>query len=256
MAVCAGVRVLRGPHWEGGDADGGEGHLGTITQLLGDGLVGVLWDNGQETTCKAGVDGKYELRIFDTAPIGVRHKGTTCAGCNEQDIYGMLWQCSECKACTLCPLCYVQDKHDTKHAFERIDTESGPGEKLKKRSISLRIRAMGIFPGAEVTRGKDWIWGDQDGGPGSIGQVLGFENVAPNSSRNLVRVKWSGAEIANSYRLGFEGHVDIRCVEETSGIFYYREHLPVVDTTGKPTSTQTATTTKPTTATPPSPSGR
>ena len=22
---------------------------------------------------------------------------------------------------------------------------------------------MGIFPGAKVTRGQDWIWGDQDG---------------------------------------------------------------------------------------------
>lgn len=34
---------------------------------------------------------------------------------------------------------------------------------MKKRSVSLKIRAMGIFPGATVQRGKDWSWGDQDG---------------------------------------------------------------------------------------------
>nr|KAG5706472.1 hypothetical protein BaRGS_032865 [Batillaria attramentaria] len=233
MAVKAGVRVLRGPNWEGGEADGGEGHLGTLIELLGNGLVRVLWDNGQESTCKAGADGKYELRIFDTAPIGVRHNGTTCAGCDEKNIYGMLWRCTQCTDCTLCPLCYVLDKHDTKHPFERIDAEGESGVKMKKRSISLRIRAIGIFPGADVTRGKHWIWGDQDGGAGSVGQVLGFENVAPNSSRNLVRVKWTGKGTANSYRLGFEGNVDIKCVDETSGMYYYREHLPVVNTTGK-----------------------
>ena len=70
MTAEAGMRVLRGPHWQGGDADGGEGHLGTIRELLGDGHVRVLWDNGQETTCKAGAGGKYELRILDTAPVG------------------------------------------------------------------------------------------------------------------------------------------------------------------------------------------
>ena len=36
-------------------------------------------------------------------------------------------------------------------------------ERVKKRSTSLKIRAVGIFPGAKVKRGPDWIWGDQDG---------------------------------------------------------------------------------------------
>ena len=75
MTAEAGMRVLRGPDWQGGDADGGEGHLGTIRALLGDGRVRVLWDNGQETTCKAGADGKYELRILDTAPVGESRRG-------------------------------------------------------------------------------------------------------------------------------------------------------------------------------------
>jgi hypothetical protein len=66
------------------------------------------------------------------------------------------------------------------------------------------------------------------GGQGSTGVVLGFENVAPTSSRNLIRVQWSDSGVTNSYRLGFEGQVDLLCLEETSGTYYYREHLPVV----------------------------
>ena len=34
---------------------------------------------------------------------------------------------------------------------------------MKKRKVSVRIRAMGLFPGAKVTRGKDWEWKNQDG---------------------------------------------------------------------------------------------
>ena len=70
MADYEGLRVLRGPDWEGGDSDGGEGYLGTLVQLLGNHTVRVLWDMGQETTCSAGHDGKFELRVFDTAQVG------------------------------------------------------------------------------------------------------------------------------------------------------------------------------------------
>ena len=70
MTGYEGLRVLRGPDWEGGDSDGGEGYLGTLVQLPGDHKVRVLWDMGQETTCNAGHDGKFELRVFDTAQAG------------------------------------------------------------------------------------------------------------------------------------------------------------------------------------------
>lgn len=70
MAASKGLRVLRGPNWQSGDADGGEGHPGTVVELLSNGTVRVVWDCGQECTCKTGADGKYELIAFDTAPIG------------------------------------------------------------------------------------------------------------------------------------------------------------------------------------------
>ena len=91
MTAEVGMRVLRGPHWQGGDADGGDGHLGTLRALLGDGQVRVLWDNGKEMTCKAGADGKYELRILDTAQVGEflhRYGGGRITSCAEP-----VWTC-------------------------------------------------------------------------------------------------------------------------------------------------------------------
>lgn len=70
MTSLVGSRVLRGPNWDGGEADGGEGYLGTVVRLLGEGEVVVLWDTGHETTCKAGRDGEFALRVFDSAPAG------------------------------------------------------------------------------------------------------------------------------------------------------------------------------------------
>ena len=67
-----GVRVLRGRDWAGGEEDGGEGHLGTVRASPGDGVVHVLWDTGQQSTCRAGGqrDDKFDLRVFDTATVG------------------------------------------------------------------------------------------------------------------------------------------------------------------------------------------
>lgn len=35
--------------------------------------------------------------------------------------------------------------------------------RVQSRSNATRIAAKGIFPNAEVVRGRDWLWGDQDG---------------------------------------------------------------------------------------------
>lgn len=70
MASLVGLRVLRGPDWNNSDVDGGEGHLGTVISLLENSCVKVMWDNGKESTCRAGTNGKFDLRIFDSAPIG------------------------------------------------------------------------------------------------------------------------------------------------------------------------------------------
>ncbi|XP_070182676.1 E3 ubiquitin-protein ligase MIB2-like isoform X2 [Littorina saxatilis] len=224
-----GLRVLRGPDWRGGDTDGGEGHVGTVIELLGDHTMRVLWDMGQESTCSAGHDGRCALRVLDTAQIGVRHPDTRCSDCGESDIWGMLWRCRDCTGCDLCPLCYSDDRHDLRHQFVRIDTPESKGQFISKRKTSVKNRSLGLFPGSKVTRGKDWQWGDQDGGQGSEGEVKGYENASPDSVRNLVRVEWPGGDV-KTYRHGFYGYVDVTCAEEEEGPYYYRDHLPVLDT--------------------------
>ncbi|XP_055958124.1 E3 ubiquitin-protein ligase MIB2 isoform X2 [Patella vulgata] len=89
---------------------------------------------------------------------------------------------------------------------------------------------MGIFPGAIVKRGCDWKWRDHDGGDGKTGKVLAIENSDKwNSVRNSIRVKWSSGDV-NVYRLGAEGgKIDLQFVQESRGVFYYRDHLPVCE---------------------------
>nr|KAG5689266.1 hypothetical protein BaRGS_005274 [Batillaria attramentaria] len=79
MTQPLGLRVLRGPDWDRGDEDGGEGHVGTVIELLSNHTVLVLWDTGQESTCRAGTDGKFDLRIFDTAQIAKLYRDAKSA---------------------------------------------------------------------------------------------------------------------------------------------------------------------------------
>jgi len=38
------------------------------------------------------------------------------------------------------------------------------------------IQDFQILPGMHVVRGRDWKWGDQDGGPGNVGTVTDLKN--------------------------------------------------------------------------------
>ena len=73
MSVVLGVRVVRGPDWEWGDQDGGEGFVGTVAGLEegGDQVV-VQWDMGQRYRLRCGyaAAGKHDLRILDSGPAG------------------------------------------------------------------------------------------------------------------------------------------------------------------------------------------
>ena len=78
MDIETGLRVVRGPDWEWGDQDGGEGCVGTVTELpegVEDGRVRgvavvVQWDAGNRCNYRCGLENKYDLRIYDTAQIG------------------------------------------------------------------------------------------------------------------------------------------------------------------------------------------
>ena len=79
MAVCcAGVRVVRGPDWEWGDQDGGEGYVGTVVLVESSShspesspdVAVVQWDAGERYTYRCGAQGKYDLRVLDSGAAG------------------------------------------------------------------------------------------------------------------------------------------------------------------------------------------
>lgn len=73
MEIKAGLRVVRGPDWNWGDQDGGEGCLGTVTERgeeVTAGYAAVVWDNGYRSKYRCGNGGKYDLILYDSAPTG------------------------------------------------------------------------------------------------------------------------------------------------------------------------------------------
>ena len=71
--VLLGIRVVRGPDWEWGDQDGGEGHVGTVVEVQSNGSssVTVQWDCGGKSSYRYGVNKKYDLRVLDNGPTGI-----------------------------------------------------------------------------------------------------------------------------------------------------------------------------------------
>ena len=75
MEPVLGLRVVRGPDWEWGDQDGGEGFVGTVAGLEeGGGAVIVQWDTGQRCRYRCGLDNKFDLRVLDSGPSGSQYQ--------------------------------------------------------------------------------------------------------------------------------------------------------------------------------------
>ena len=67
------------------------------------------------------------------------------------------------------------------------------------------------------------------GGPGKKGKVEDVRAFGSDvGGRNAVRVRWETSGEANVYRVGCRGKVDLQCVDEAPGGYYYREHLSIV----------------------------
>ncbi|XP_041370018.1 E3 ubiquitin-protein ligase MIB2-like isoform X2 [Gigantopelta aegis] len=229
--MAAGLRVMRGRDWLSGDADGGEGHLGTVVSYWEDETAEVIWDNGKQTVSNIGKDSKYELRVVDNAPVGIRHQNIVCCSCEEVNMIGMRWSCEKCTSYELCSLCYFTGKHDLSHEFKRRDTGQSTGERVPARDTSKKIRTRGLFPGAVVTRGTHWDQGDKDGGPGKEGAVVVVLSFDSTSHRSAVSVAWDSGE-TTTCRVGHKGQVDVQCVREALGPDIYAEHLPLLDRAG------------------------
>ncbi|KAM7312463.1 E3 ubiquitin-protein ligase MIB2 isoform X1 [Ixodes scapularis] len=234
MSVELGLRVVRGPDWKWGNQDSGEGHVGTLVEVgkagsssSPDRTVVVQWDSGSRTNYRVGYQGSYDLRVFDNAPVGVKHPNIICDACRKQGISGTRWKCARCYDFDLCTQCYMADKHDLTHPFVRFDTTASTGVEMPKRQGAVKIAARGIFVGAKVVRGPDWDWGAQDGGEGKTGKVMDIRGWETESGRSVASVTWSSGS-TNVYRLGHKGKVDLKYIQDAPGGFFYRDHLPIL----------------------------
>ncbi|XP_018577850.1 nuclear pore complex protein Nup93 [Anoplophora glabripennis] len=226
-----GVRVVRGPNWSWGNEDGGEGFAGILREInLTNKTAVVQWDNGNQMQCRVGCLDKYDIRLLDNAQIGINHKSVICDECNSGHIHGMRYKCMNCYDFDLCSLCYHGDKHDLSHSFKRIELPDSRGINLPPRLSFRKCELRGIFKGAEVVRGVDWEWRNQDGGQGKLGIVLDIRGWKHKSDRSTAYVQWLHGN-TELYRLGHKGLCDVQFVEASSGGFYYPEHLPVLGQT-------------------------
>lgn len=230
-----GVRVVRGPDWKWGNQDGGEGNVGTIVHIgtetkspIKEPIVWVRWDSGSKANYRAGVDGKHDLRVLDSANADVRHIRVSCDGCKQDPIIGFRWHCKTCPNYDLCTQCYMTDSHDVGHQFERYDKSRGQGVAVGTRQGSTKLETRGLFKGAKVVRGCDWEWRDQDGGPNTEGVVKEITSWDDEATKDSVRVAWKKRKGTNIYRVGKHGKVDLKCTVPASGGSYYRDHLPLL----------------------------
>ncbi|KAI8750684.1 E3 ubiquitin-protein ligase mind-bomb, partial [Biomphalaria glabrata] len=122
--IRKGCRVVRGPDWKWAEQDGGEGHTGTILQHTPQKKhVVVLWDSGECCEYRVGDRERFDLRLLDSAPAGIRHINAKCSECLQAPLFGPRWQCSVCQGYDLCSTCYHTDQHELSHSFFRIDKE-------------------------------------------------------------------------------------------------------------------------------------
>ncbi|KAK3101023.1 hypothetical protein FSP39_000330, partial [Pinctada imbricata] len=233
-----GARVVRGPDWSSKKQDNGEGFLGTVIFVpkagSSDNKVTIIWDSGRELRYRAGQDGKYDLRVFDTGPTGVIHHSIICDGCKENGIKGIRWKCTSRDDFDLCSKCYMSDAYDTSATFVRIDTEKSTAWAVpsREKSKDSKRKARGMFPGAEVMRGPHWKWKNDDGGEGEVGKIVEMKTWNKTGYRGGVKVRWKSDNTEKEYRIGGEGCVDViytRMAETASGGDYYADHLPLVD---------------------------
>ena len=83
-------------------------------------------------------------------------------------------------------------------ALDGIEAEDSPFKRIWRNKLTT---------GTTVDRGRDWKWGDQNGGPSNLGTVLGWAGDV-GASENWVKVKWRNNR-QNNYRWGADGAYDL-----------------------------------------------
>ncbi|XP_022295401.2 uncharacterized protein LOC111105409 isoform X2 [Crassostrea virginica] len=84
--IAVGCLVIRGPDWEWGDQDGGEGSIGVVYRVNDVAVVHVRWPSGAKSNYRFGFDGKFDVKICDPFSPEVKRvlqqQGTTATASN------------------------------------------------------------------------------------------------------------------------------------------------------------------------------
>ncbi|PVD35618.1 hypothetical protein C0Q70_02581 [Pomacea canaliculata] len=187
----AGVRVVRGPDWNLGDEDGGEGHVGTVTGQVGDDSVKVVWDGGQVSTCRGGLKkGTHDLRVLDNGTV-------VETWLQALDIF----------------IPFVKNVKNQEYKAYDGNVQS------VIILISAHCATSKTATTAAITSGelKHLTHPSGKGNTGQVMEVL--------TTRSLIQVEWENGS-RNVYRLGYKGKVDLQYEEEAPGMECYLQHLP------------------------------
>jgi E3 ubiquitin-protein ligase mind-bomb len=237
--------VVRGPDWSLREQDGGDGYLGTVAEVQVPGQAGgeessiaegvgrapcvvtVQWDCGGRCRYRCGLGGKYDLRGFDSGPAGVVHIGEVCCACGLDPITGIMWKCVRCLEFSICTECYMTGKHVLNHEFDRFVS---PRERVRMpaRGGCKRREIRGMFKFAEVVPWCDWEpqEGTESGEIGEVVRLCGKNN--DDNSRGFVEVEWKESSQKTIHMVGHKGKVELKCVDPSSGGYYYHDHLPLL----------------------------
>lgn len=77
---------------------------------------------------------------------------------------------------------------------------------IDPRRKAKKVALRGLYPGARVTRGPDWSYGDQDAGEKKTGKLIEIQNWAKTHPRSGAYVVWDNNR-ENLYRVGYDGMV-------------------------------------------------
>ena len=93
---------------------------------------------------------------------------------------------------------FVEGEYQIGVSIDGVEAEESPFKRIWRERLEK---------GTAVDRGRDWKWGDQNGGDGNHGIVLGWAGEV-GASDNWVKVKWRNGR-QNNYRWGAEGSYDL-----------------------------------------------
>jgi hypothetical protein len=133
--LCAiGLRVIRGPHWEWGDQDGGKGSAGTIMEEPGiDGWVKVTWDKGETRHYRVGGEGRYDLSMYNPFTSGMNMNRTKALQDStdhhkSQSVQGV----REAMSQSIRKADLLIEKSNTKHVNSNNTNSSGAALKVRR----------------------------------------------------------------------------------------------------------------------------